>query len=101
MRSRRVGTAWVQRRGKNWLSLSRKRRQTKPLGFLLHYFGTRRSMVQIHSPDHFTRNTRHRLRMTATRNSSVQHRSRAYAKEDFLSSDPVFSVATLFRPEKK
>ena len=40
----------VQLRGKNWLCRSRKRRQTKPLVFLLPYFGTRRSKVQILSP---------------------------------------------------
>jgi hypothetical protein len=33
--------------GERLLPLSRKRRQTKPLGFLMGYFGTRRSKVQI------------------------------------------------------
>ena len=47
---RNLGTAWVQLRGVNWLSTVRKRRQTKPLEFLICYFGTRRSKVQILSP---------------------------------------------------
>ena len=45
-----LGTAWVQLRGENWLFIVRKRRQTKPLGFLIFYFGTRRLKVQILSP---------------------------------------------------
>ncbi len=43
VRPENLSTAWVQRRGGNRLSLSRKRRQTKPLGFLMLYFETRRS----------------------------------------------------------
>jgi len=49
-----VGTAWVQLRGERLLPLSRKRRQTKPLGFLMCYFGTRSSKVQILSPRRFS-----------------------------------------------
>jgi hypothetical protein len=48
----RKSIAWVQLRRINWLLSPRKRRQTRPLGFSVYYFGTRRSKVQILSPDH-------------------------------------------------
>jgi len=48
--SHKMGTAWVQLRGKNWLPVFRKRHQGKPLGSSVPYFGTRRSKVQILSP---------------------------------------------------
>ncbi len=40
-----MGTAWVQLRGRNWLCFPCKRRQVKPLGFLVRGFGTRRPKV--------------------------------------------------------
>ncbi len=58
-----LGTDWVQLRGKNWLCLSRKRRQTKPLVFLICYFGTRRSKVQILSPRPLQNPALHRFRL--------------------------------------
>ncbi len=45
-----LGTTYVQSRGEEGRVLVPKRHQIKHLGFLLRWFGTRRSMVQIHSP---------------------------------------------------
>jgi len=43
-------TTYGQLRGEKYRSLVPKRHQIKHLGFLLRWFGTRRPVVQIHSP---------------------------------------------------